>query len=199
MGTTSLGIPYPENTDLVKDGAADMQALAEAANDLYGLVHINRTTFSAVSAVSFNNVFSSTYDNYTIAINGLSGSGATFASIRLRVGGVDASGANYNRQFLSVSGTGITATRSTGLTTFEASMRYDTADQTQGKLFISNPAKTNPTSLQAFDNQGGFGTGVQIFLAQFNHTLSTAYDGFTIIAGGGTTITGDISVYGWRK
>jgi hypothetical protein len=33
MGTTPRGYPYPEGTDLVADGAADMQALAEAIDD----------------------------------------------------------------------------------------------------------------------------------------------------------------------
>lgn len=35
MGTTpNLGIPYPENSDLVTNGAAAMQAIAEAADEL---------------------------------------------------------------------------------------------------------------------------------------------------------------------
>lgn len=36
MGTTSKGLPYPEDTDFVQVGAQDIQALAEATDALLG-------------------------------------------------------------------------------------------------------------------------------------------------------------------
>ena len=48
-----------------------------------GLVHINTTTLSAASTVTFTNVFSSTYDNYRLVWNGV---GAASHSMRITFG-----------------------------------------------------------------------------------------------------------------
>jgi len=94
--TTNFNWETPDDTDLVKDGAAAMRTLGNSIDssfvDLKGgttgqilskasntdldytwttpssgnLVLLNTTTFSAVSSQSINNVFSSTYDNYVL-------------------------------------------------------------------------------------------------------------------------------------
>jgi hypothetical protein len=68
MGNTANNNwPYPESTDLVKDGATAIENLADAIDTTLGvytpsssgLTFINTTSFSAVSI--FNSVFSATY------------------------------------------------------------------------------------------------------------------------------------------
>jgi hypothetical protein len=70
MGNTANNNwPYPESTDLVKDGATAIENLADAIDTTLGvfvpstgLTLINTTSFSGVSQ-SINDVFSATYDN----------------------------------------------------------------------------------------------------------------------------------------
>jgi hypothetical protein len=56
--TSPFGFPYPEGTDLVRDGAADMQALAEAVNDAAangdfgGLVAVKHAIFTGTQSAS---------------------------------------------------------------------------------------------------------------------------------------------------
>jgi hypothetical protein len=77
MGNTANNNwPYPESTDLVKDGATAIENLADAIDTTLGvfvpsnpgLTLINTTSFTGVSSQSINDVFSATYDNYRIII-----------------------------------------------------------------------------------------------------------------------------------
>jgi hypothetical protein len=61
--------------------------------------------FSAVSSVSFDNVFNSTMKEYKIVVNS-SSSVDTDIGYRLRVAGVDNSSAVYNSQYSQFGGTG---------------------------------------------------------------------------------------------
>ena len=190
-------LTYNKDTDQLElyDGAAFGPVGSDA-----GLVHINTTAFSAVSAISLNNVFSATYDNYSIVFNNLIGSSATFASIRLRASGTDASGNNYNRQLIRAQNTTIQGSRDANINTFEACVRYDSGStKTIANLFMSAPFLAAHTTMHTTDNEGAFGTGVNWFAEMFNHALTNSYDGFTILAGGASTITGSVSVFGWKK
>jgi hypothetical protein len=76
---------------------ASSVGLLSAGSNL-GLVHLNTTSFSAVTAVSVNDVFSATHDNYRIILqidaHATSNAGTLF---RFRVGGADDAGAaEYN-------------------------------------------------------------------------------------------------------
>jgi hypothetical protein len=96
MGTTTNnGWPTPVATDLVKDGWEAIKDLGDAIDTTLGVysaatpgfVQIGSTvTFSGVSSVSVNSVFSATYNSYIIDVfNNVSGTGI----IRLRASGTD--------------------------------------------------------------------------------------------------------------
>ncbi len=159
-----------------------------------GLVHINTTTFSAVSSVSLNDVFTSSYINYLILVN-LIGSSTVAMQYRLRASGTDASGANYSSQLLIAESTTVQGIRATGQT----SARFGAVGPTQSGLSVTffQPqlaAVTNTTNLQNFRSGGGISVTSEVS----SHDLSSAYDGVTIFPTSGT-ITGTIRVYGYKN
>ena len=85
MGTTSkMGIPYPENTDLVTNGATAMKDISNQVDLRSGFVKMIPTSAtngtvsangdvtigSAVSTVTVNGAFSSAFANYKILVSG---------------------------------------------------------------------------------------------------------------------------------
>lgn len=149
-------------------------------------------TFTNITSLSLNGIFSSTYDNYQLVIRAL-GSADDFVTWRLRLSGTDATGANYDWNYLPVDTAVNTPSRSTGQT----SMRYGRIGTSTGttQLFISGPALAAPTHS---NNTVIYGLGIsQIFMTGY-HSLSTAYDGFTLIPVSGN-LTGTIRVYGFKN
>jgi hypothetical protein len=97
--TPNYSWPVPTSTDLVKDGATAIEALGDAIDATVfalpsaGLTLINTTSFSGVASQSINDVFSTTYDNYLVLVEGVGSGASSDLNFRLRVGGADASGA----------------------------------------------------------------------------------------------------------
>jgi hypothetical protein len=151
-------------------------------------------TFSGASSVSLNNVFSSTYDNYQIVIETTASAGA-YLNFRLRVGGVDASGSNYDWGFAMTSNLG-SAFQLAGSSATSANIcRPSATNRSMTSFTICNPAIARPTVLSgtvSYNDGATVGIGGGMGAA---HSLSTAYDGFTIIHSG--TVTGTVSVYGY--
>jgi len=155
-----------------------------------GLTLINTTTVTAQSTVSFNNVFSATYENYLILATYTVGAD-TDLNFRLRVAGVDASAANYTTIILDNTGS-ITAARLTSQTnTRLGPARNGVVMRSRADIF--SPSLAVSTTLMArtvsvpVDNQIG---GSQ--------DAATAYDGFTLYPGS-STITGTIRIYGYKS
>ena len=189
IGTATEGmITYLEDSDRLDsyNGSAWVPAA--------GLTFIRSETFSAVSSVSLNNVFSSLYRDYLIVFTGNS-SGADDLRYRLRVGGVDATGSNYDSGSLYM-------TSSAGpLRVFSSGSSFARIGQSQiyrtmCSLLVCDPFITTTTTtnsqITAFGNTSYFDTSWS------NHVVSTSYDGITFLLSGGT-ITGTIKVYGYRS
>jgi hypothetical protein len=166
------------------------------SNASSGLVLINTTTFSAVSSISVNNVFTSTYDYYKVLINH---TGSTTASntIRLRLAGTDNTGANtYKTQENESDGSVNTATRRSG-DAMLLGATSNTADSVCTNVIdIFNVALASPTGIQSY-NIGSGSNGFMRIIGGY-HTVSTAYDGFTFITASGT-ISGKLRVYGYAN
>ena len=163
-----------------------------AAGVAPGLVHINTTTFSAVSSVSLNDVFTSTYQNYRVIMTAASSSNQDL-NIRFRVSATDTT-TNYVYQTFSVNGavfTGASAGSATlsiiGIvgTTFSLDV-----------LDIASPQLAAPTVYRTF----GVSSSGSILLkdASGAQTASTAFDGFTLFPTSGT-FTGTVRVYGYKN
>jgi hypothetical protein len=201
--TPNFNWPIPEDTDLVKDGAKAIRDLGNAidtsAQDFGGgLVHIETLSFSGVTAQSFNNVFSSTYDNYRIIFNGSSNNNTDTFILRLRASGSDNTTSNYNRARILSEGSSLDSFRVTGATSFS--------------FFILRPEKSvfdwvlyNPF---AADRTGFDGSQLSRFATTDTnksnhyggHNSTTVFDGFSlIVTGSGITFGGTISIYGYAK
>jgi hypothetical protein len=158
-----------------------------------GLVHINTTAFTTQSAVSVNDVFTSTYDNYKIILFNTN-SAATNINIRLRAAGSDASGANYTHYIFRGSG-GATLSQ---LTSTGTEQQLDPVGGVGPKYSLTevfNPNLAVVTGIQTLaTNLSTNGVGI----IGGNHDLTNAYDGFTLFPSSGT-ITGTVRVYGYKN
>lgn len=189
-GVTSLNTTVSDTEIGYLDGVTS--ALQTQINTAGGLVKITDATFSAQSAVNVNNCFTSTYENYVIVMNGTASAGAQIR-LRMRLSGTDASGANYDWQYLEAANTTISASRSTSQTS--ADISYFTTTKSGFVLELYGPQLADRTpyfcrtslTLPANNHQ---------MVGQ--HTLSTAYDGFSVFPASGT-ITGTLRVYGFRN
>jgi hypothetical protein len=160
-----------------------------------GLVHINTTTFSAVSSVSLNNVFTSDYENYKIIFRTLLASSNQELQMRLRVSGTDST-TGYNAQYIYATATTVGAgnnTTSYGQIAYIGSSNWNLSDMT-----LSGPALSQSSSYICLTTY--MNTTANIRQEQWYglHTTATAYDGATFSLDSGT-MTGTIRIYGYKN
>ena len=148
-------------------------------------------TFSAVTSLSLNGVFSADYDNYLITMRAV-GNTASDVRLRMRVSGTDNSTASsYVLQYLEASGTSVAGARTT---TDSAAVFTTSNTQRDGMLLhIFGPYLSQPTAMRTAGVMGYLNAYVQDKAA--THNQSTSYDGFTLFHSS-NNMTGLISVYG---
>ena len=149
-------------------------------------------SFSAVSSLSLNGVFTSAYDNYMVAIRHQGTVTTDELQFRLRLSGTDATGANYVYQQLAAFSTtvqGLRVSSNTWARLGNAVSALRSGDMT----YIFGPNLAQPTAMRA--QQASAYDNASVIDHASTHSLSTAYDGFTIFPQSGT-ITGLVSVYG---
>ena len=161
-----------------------------AAGVAPGLVHINTTTFSAVSSVSVDDCFTGTYDNYLLVMAGVSSADNTITA-RLRVSGTDASGANYSYMRDTSFGTTSSLQGLSNQTSMLVGRIKSTGFSCNINLYSPNQgAITIHNAFGGNNNNMGLSFG--------DHSLTTAYDGITYIPASGT-ITGTLRIYGYKN
>lgn len=171
-GTTVLELP----TDSIKPG----------------LVLVATQSFTAASTVSVDNCFTSTYDNYRIVSELVGSAGAVQVNVRYRAASVDAATANYNSVRTELNGgasqDALGATSAAIGVTISGGYMY-------GSFDIHSPVATRPTGLTGLSYRWD-NSSAQVATAVF--TLTSQFDGLTVYPDSGT-ITGSLSVYGYRK
>ena len=169
-----------------------------------GLVYITQTLVSSGSAtsVSFNNVFSSTYDNYRIVIDGFQPSTAGRGLyMRMRVGGVDATAADGQFAYRGLYTDGTSADANGASQTYMNTGVYNSLNSValnSSVIDICNPFKTERTFANVnsilFNSAYGTRNGMMAW------TAVTSYDGFTLYLNStGNITTLRIRVYGYRN
>ena len=168
-----------------------------------GLVYITQTlvTSGTSSSISFNNVFTSTYDNYRIIFDSWQPSTAgTDLVFRLRNSGTDRTGGNYNSIV-------------TGIYQNSTSTNFTQANGSYLFLGLYNSLNTDPYATASIDvynpqrNDRTFFTGLSAFYnGQLgSRTLAGVYwvadqnDGFTLLPTAGNITTLRVRVYGYRQ
>ena len=161
-----------------------------------GSTHISTTTFSAVTSVSVNNCFTSTYDSYLIDFYA---SQPTSPRLFMRAGGVDVV-AGYNSMVLLTAGaTGTTVTGVTESLSALGFRPFAIAGQSNlaGQVIVTNPALAASTSISGLPTQysnSGPQRGINISAGILNPAV--AYDGFTFTF---SSTDGTVKVYGLKK
>ena len=161
-----------------------------------GLVHIATTTGSAVSAIDVTSCFSADYNRYYIATD-LIGS-TTQQELRFRF--LDTTtphtSGNHRVQQLYAASTSITGFRSTTYTYWPLGAVVST-DRQFSQLTLINPFETlKPSGVsQYLETIAG-----NIILISYGNACdtTTSFNGCQIYPASGT-ITGSVSVYGYRK
>jgi hypothetical protein len=151
-------------------------------------------SFTSASAISLNDVFSTTYDNYKIMMNISSANSTANLLMRLRVSGSDNTGSTtYQR-------TGYYSTTTTISTSYEAISYWFLGNLNNGvsqkiPMEIFDPFKTIATTAYStmFQQTTNISMGINM-----THIDSTSFTGFTLYPSTGT-FTGTVSVYGYNK
>lgn len=171
--------------------ATGLKWATPAAPAAAGLVLIDEIDFTSVTTANFNDVFSTTYNNYRLLIRGVQPGPAT-VSMRLRVSGSDTSSGYEGIRLYA-----------------EGSVGTDNNVVGTDEIFLGSFATTNP-SLQVYDIQSPFLTtptalsGMSGRTGNYNininyaiQTDSTSFTGFTLLCS--NAMTGRVAVYGYRK
>ena len=154
---------------------------------------LGAVTFTGASSVSLNGVFTSAYNNYRILIDLTSAASPAFYS-RLRKSGTDAT-TNYNFQGFYFENTTVSAFRSTSVAQWQL---FDLSTDLHAiTIDLFNPYVNAKTSAIVSDIKntnsspifGGYANG---------HNTTDTYDGITFYPAS-STVTGSISVYGYKK
>jgi hypothetical protein len=152
--------------------------------------------FSACTALSLNGVFTSSYDNYMIAMQtDDAGAGYNYYA-RLRASGTDeASGSNYyTRQSLYINGTSITAGRSA-----DSAFRVKETGTSESGLamYLFGPYLSQPTACRTVVVDSANSAG--IYENANTHSLSNSYDGITMLSLNSISFTGLLTVFGFNQ
>lgn len=205
--TPNYGWDVPTSSDYVKNGAVAIETLGDdidaslfsiTGGKNVGFVHLNSTNFSASSGVAINNIFTSTYQSYKIVISNLScASSSQTIVLRLRASGTNSTTGYYYSGFYSYTpGSVLVFSGAANNPYFEIA----TANQTHktGSIFeLQNPFLAVATGVQG-QRAWWDGSNVSSFTHNGVHTPTTSYDGFEI-APFGSTMTGTVSVFGYRS
>ena len=184
--------------------ASELESTSQYATTTYvdnkvGLDYLHTETFSAVSTVSINNVFSSDYDNYRIIVGGSLSASATGGTInlRLRTSGTDNSAAAYNVLGVSAPSVGYNvASQTSAIVGYPP---YNSTNSNWGSLSL-DLIKPNAAQWTHFYSvsQGVNGSGQDAWLSiGGNHRVATSYDGFSLIYP--AAATGILRVYGVKN
>lgn len=160
-----------------------------------GLVYVSTTTVgSAVTSVTINNVFTSTFDAYKLVARGVVCSTEGSAALQLTASTTPLTTGYYGALIFSGTGT-LQQVVNTNAASFGFICAHGNTAGLSLDVDIHSPAKTEMTwvanaSYMRFEYYGSFNA---------YSNSSSAYDGFKIFPQSGTLTGGTITVYGYRK
>jgi hypothetical protein len=160
----------------------------------YGLTQVANVSFSAVSSIAIDNIFTSSYTNYEILIN-LTGTATANHTLNMRASGATNSTSNYSYgSYVVIYGSNtVTGAQAVNITTWSEGSRANAGDASATQWKVYNPQLAAKTFVQANTTDGSITRNVGMI---FNAT--TQFDGFILQPTSGT-ITGNIRVYGLRN
>ncbi len=160
-----------------------------------GLVLINKTDFTAQATVSFNNVFNSDYDNYKILCTQYGSSNGQNLNIRARNNTTDYAGAGYYSGAYRALYTGSNSNLGVNGGTVWFINYIGTASGGRGISEITFRPVGNQL---AFESISSDDYQPAVIIAGGRVDTGATVNGFTISASSGT-LTGSVSIYGYKK
>lgn len=162
-----------------------------------GLVPIVSTTFTAQTAVTVSNCFTSTYKNYLVIFNSTAYSSSGTATLQLTTSGT-ASTVNYSWGFVGVNQAGSGANSSGSNLSAWTMFDYDSS-VSYGSSFNLNILDPQLAQHTKISRVAGYHTGSAIIGSAGGgyHSINTSYDGFKMNFSGGTA-SGTLKVYGYK-
>jgi hypothetical protein len=160
-----------------------------------GLVLINSTSFTSSTGFNLDNVFSNTFKNYHVVMNGtLASTSYTTVNLQYRYGGTTLGGTSYYGPEIyrtnSAFGSGYASGVSAGVCGYWANLA--------GASVIDIFAPYDTTNTLFIVNHSGFGDTNNITTYGATYCAnSTSFDGFRISSA--NAMTGNIRVYGYRN
>jgi hypothetical protein len=160
-----------------------------------GSISLNTVSFTSATAVSLNDVFSSTYTNYRLMINITAKSIAQPLNFRLRAAGSDHITTDYRGYYAGILGATETLA---GYDAQNSAIFTDTNANGYINLEVDifNPSLSSTGTTMVSTGVGASASDRRIYRSGYQMS-SNSFDGFTLFVGG--TITGAMSVYGYRK
>jgi hypothetical protein len=153
-----------------------------------------QVTFTAVTSLSLNGVFSADFDNYVVSFNSTI-SVSTTIFYRMRLSGTDnTTASSYVSQVLYGSGTTVGAARDTN--DYGSFYYSNTGGQNGCTQYVYGPNLAQPTATRSVAQNVAGGIYIEDYAT--THNQSTAYDGITYWVGGGG-FSGALQVYGVRS
>ena len=156
-------------------------------------------TFTGVSSVSLNGVFSSAYKNYRLVATNLnSASGYVSLVIRLRSAGTDNSANNYYQYWTMKRLSGAFQDNTGGPSTSYTLVGFDNNTSYswnyQGEINAPFATRNTTVSGQGF---GADATSTYMLNSTVLHAVTSSFDGITF-SPSGSTMSGTIKIYGYN-
>jgi hypothetical protein len=161
----------------------------------FGSTLVGSSSFTSVTSVALDNVFTSAYDNYDIYIS-VSATSASGIGLNLRAAGVNLATATYDQTFIRCENTTITGNNSSSSTNWNPFTVRNATTPNFTKMTLSNPATSGRSKSYVFHTQDRSSLNL-VDIGAGRNTTTTVFDGFSF--SGSASMTGTVYVYGLRK
>jgi hypothetical protein len=155
-------------------------------------VLVSSGSVSAASAITLDSIFTSTYRNYKVFINGTCSADDSDITFKFRASGSTNSANSYSRKIISAGASTVTTSAATGQTSFTSFMATGQT-QVTNETTIFAPQVAIATGVQYMS--GAVSTNSYEYLGSGVFTNTTQFDGFVITPVSGT-ITAQYRIYG---
>ena len=155
-------------------------------------VLVSSGSVSAAAAITLDSVFTSTYRNYKMFINGTCSADDSDITFRFRAGGSTNSANSYSRKIISAGASTVTTSAATGQTSFTSFMATGLTQIVNETVFFA-PQVAIATGIQYMS--GAVSTNNYQYWGSGVFTNTTQFDGLVITPVSGT-ITAQYRIYG---
>jgi hypothetical protein len=157
-----------------------------------GMTLVTAGSTSAASTLTLDNVFTSSYRNYKLFIDGVTSADDIDVPLKFRAGGATNSNSNYTRQSISASASGVSRSLTSNGTAFTSVVAGGTTRLVLEAAFYAPQAAVNTGFLSSANTMS---TTSYAYITGGTFTAGTQFDGFIMTPTSGT-ITVTYRLYG---